>query len=161
MPKNHPRIQKAQDQLLAFPTKEVNDDFVDMISGCLDNFHVGDRLYFDQDMVLMQQTRAPILEKQGWSTYGRRVESHKYVIGCTIRDNIASITVIDCTSKEIIAEYYSQGVTPDQVAKELSERGYIYNTAFIAVNADNIGSAVVGILKEKKYPNLYQDVNEK
>lgn len=161
LPKNHPRMQKAQDQLLAFPTKEVNDDFIDFLSGCLDNFHVWDRLYFDQDMVLMQQTRAPILEKQGWSTYWRRVESHKYVIGCTIRDNVASITVIDCTSKEIIAEYYSQGVTPDQVAKELSERGYIYNTAFIAVNADNIGSAVVWILKEKKYPNLYQDVNEK
>lgn len=39
LPKNHNRLNLATDQLLAFPQKGVNDDFVDGISGCLDNFN--------------------------------------------------------------------------------------------------------------------------
>lgn len=38
-PKNHPRINIATDQLLAFPTKGVHDDFIDGLSGVLDNFN--------------------------------------------------------------------------------------------------------------------------
>lgn len=38
LPRNHPQIAVAVDQLLAFPQKGVNDDFVDAISGGLDNF---------------------------------------------------------------------------------------------------------------------------
>lgn len=39
LPQNNPRINTLSDQLLAFPSKEVNDDGVDMISGLLDNFN--------------------------------------------------------------------------------------------------------------------------
>lgn len=38
LPRNKSMIHKAVDQLLAFPTKGVNDDIVDMVSGVLDNF---------------------------------------------------------------------------------------------------------------------------
>ena len=38
LPKNNSKISLAVDQLLAFPNKSTNDDFVDGISGCLDNF---------------------------------------------------------------------------------------------------------------------------
>ena len=38
LPSNHPQNHLATDQLLAFPNKSANDDFVDGISGCLDNF---------------------------------------------------------------------------------------------------------------------------
>lgn len=40
LPKNHQYNKIALDQLLAFPQKGVHDDFVDMISGCLDNLTV-------------------------------------------------------------------------------------------------------------------------
>lgn len=38
LPSNNPMLTQATDQLLAFPTKWVNDDFVDGISWVLDNF---------------------------------------------------------------------------------------------------------------------------
>jgi predicted phage terminase large subunit-like protein len=38
LPSSHRSISIAQDQLLAFPTKNVNDDFIDGIAGVLDNF---------------------------------------------------------------------------------------------------------------------------
>jgi predicted phage terminase large subunit-like protein len=38
LPSNNPMITTATDQLLAFPTKWVNDDFVDLCSWLLDNF---------------------------------------------------------------------------------------------------------------------------
>lgn len=37
-PKEHKYLRLALDQLLAFPQAGVHDDFVDMCSGCLDNF---------------------------------------------------------------------------------------------------------------------------
>lgn len=40
LPKNHNRINVLTDQVLAFPTKWVNDDAIDMISGCLDNYNI-------------------------------------------------------------------------------------------------------------------------
>jgi predicted phage terminase large subunit-like protein len=38
LPKFHSQIAIAVDQLLAFPQKNINDDFVDGLSGALDNF---------------------------------------------------------------------------------------------------------------------------
>lgn len=38
LPSRHKDLQQAELQLIAFPTKWVNDDFVDGISGALDNF---------------------------------------------------------------------------------------------------------------------------
>lgn len=38
-PANHRMREQADLQLMAFPTKGVNDDFVDLVSGCMDNFH--------------------------------------------------------------------------------------------------------------------------
>jgi len=39
LPANHQSIQQAQEQLLAFPNPSAYDDFVDGISGVLDNFN--------------------------------------------------------------------------------------------------------------------------
>jgi phage terminase large subunit-like protein len=38
-PQNHPQLQLALDQLLAFPQVGVHDDFVDFLTGALDGFH--------------------------------------------------------------------------------------------------------------------------
>lgn len=46
LPSNNPMINVATDQLLAFPTKWVNDDFVDLMSGVLDNYSKPKQLYF-------------------------------------------------------------------------------------------------------------------
>jgi predicted phage terminase large subunit-like protein len=40
LPKNHAKITIATNQLLAFPTKWINDDFVDGVSWVLDNFKI-------------------------------------------------------------------------------------------------------------------------
>lgn len=39
LPSKHPNIEEAQRQLLAFPDKDVHDDFIDGMSGVLDNFN--------------------------------------------------------------------------------------------------------------------------
>ena len=38
--------EQADLQLMAFPTKGVNDDFVDLVSGCMDNFHEEKKEFF-------------------------------------------------------------------------------------------------------------------
>lgn len=38
LPSRHQKLQEAETQLLAFPTKWINDDFVDGLSWCFDNF---------------------------------------------------------------------------------------------------------------------------
>lgn len=38
LPSNHPSLQALTSQILAFPSKSVHDDGVDMLSGLLDNF---------------------------------------------------------------------------------------------------------------------------
>lgn len=38
LPSRHKDLQEAETQLIAFPTKWINDDFVDWLSGGLDNF---------------------------------------------------------------------------------------------------------------------------
>ncbi len=111
------------------------------------------------DNVSIQSSRSPILDKWGWKFYAKREQSHKYAIGCTISE-WASIVVIDCTIKEVVAEYYSQYALPDVVWNELSEKGYLYNTAYIGINADKYGTSIVSIMKGKNYPSLYQNMNE-
>ena len=39
LPSNHNKLTTATDQLLAFPTKWVHDDFCDFLSWCLDNYN--------------------------------------------------------------------------------------------------------------------------
>ena len=45
-PANHRMREQADLQLMAFPTKWVNDDFVDLVSGCMDNFHEEKKEFF-------------------------------------------------------------------------------------------------------------------
>lgn len=46
LPSNHIRLNIATDQLLAFPTKWINDDFVDLLSWVLDNFSQEENEFF-------------------------------------------------------------------------------------------------------------------
>lgn len=59
-----------------------------------------------------------------------------------------------------MAEYYDQFAKPDMVGSQLTEKGYLFNTAYIGVNADKFGSGVVSMLKEKNYPAIYQNMSE-
>lgn len=38
LPSHHPNLKPLVDQIVSFPSRSVNDDAIDMISGCLDNF---------------------------------------------------------------------------------------------------------------------------
>jgi phage terminase large subunit len=114
---------------------------------------------FSREWVGIQSGRTPILVKDNWTYYEKRIPGHKYVIGCTLSEG-ASIVVIDCTTKQVVAEYYNQFAIPDTVGTQLSEKGYLYNTAYIGVHADKYGQAVVSILKSKNYPAIYQNMNE-
>lgn len=49
-PRNNPQIHTAIDQLLAFPTKWVHDDFVDGISGVMDNFATENKWFYVFDI---------------------------------------------------------------------------------------------------------------
>lgn len=153
-------MNTLQDQLLAFPNKDVNDDAIDMMSGLLDNYHIGDNLYFAITETEMQPVRQPIRSIGSWSYYAKRDMSHKYAIGCYIFTGGASIVVINCTLKEVVATFHSDNISPEQVADELGEKGLLYNVAIIGVNADKLGSATLQALKNKNYPRLYERVDQ-
>jgi hypothetical protein len=76
---------------------------------------------FNKDSVSIQSGRSPLLQKENWTYYDKRNATHKYVIGCTISEG-ASIVVIDCTTREVVAEYYNQFALPDVVGTQLAEK---------------------------------------
>lgn len=160
LPDSHPKKDIAQDQLLAFPNKDVNDDAIDMMSGLLDNYHIGDNLYFAISETEMQPVRQPIRTIGSWSYFAKRDMGHKYAIGCYIFTGGASIVVINCTRKEVVATFHDDNISPEHVADELGEKGLLYNVAIIGVNADKLGSATLQALKNKNYPRLYERVDQ-
>ena len=114
---------------------------------------------FNKESVSIQSWRQPLLQKENWTYYDKRNATHKYVIGCTISE-WASIVVIDCTNREVVAEYYNQFALAHEVGTQLTEKGYLYNTAYVGIHADKYGQGVVSILKDKNYPAIYQNMNE-
>ena len=80
------------------------------------------------------------------------VEGHEYIIGTDCAEGVGKegdnscFEIIDATSMEQVAEFYSNLVPPNVFAQILNQIGIYYNTATVVVENNAIGSAVLSSL---------------
>ena len=80
------------------------------------------------------------------------MEGHEYIIGTDCAEGVGKegdnscFEIIDATSMEQVAEFYSNLVPPNVFAQILNQIGIYYNTATIVVENNAIGSAVLSSL---------------
>lgn len=92
------------------------------------------------------------------------VEGHEYIVGVDCAEGMgenndnSSFEIIDGSTLEQVAEFYSNMVPPHLFAQILNEIGYYYNTALIVVENANQGGAVLSALQnDLAYDNIYFD----
>lgn len=82
-----------------------------------------------------------------------------YIIGADIAEGIkdgdfSCAQVLDRRSFEQVAVWHGRK-DPDIFGRELNRIGYYYNQALLAPERNNMGIAVVLVLRELDYPNIY------
>ena len=95
------------------------------------------------------------------------IDGHEYIIGTDCAagngdeaDN-SCFQVIDASTLEQVAEFYSNTVPPHVFAQILNEIGYYYNSALIVVENASHGLAVLSALQhDLVYENLYFEDNK-
>lgn len=95
------------------------------------------------------------------------VEGREYIIGVDCaegqgenNDN-SCFQVIDSSSLEQVAEFYSNLIMPHEFAQVINEIGVFYNNALIVVENMGPGGAVISNLQHSLYyDNLYYDTNK-
>lgn len=92
------------------------------------------------------------------------VDGHEYIIGVDCAEGVgesadnSAFQILDVTTLEQVAEFYSNLVPPHIFSQVLNEIGYYYNTALIVVENQNQGGAVLSALNhDLAYENIYYD----
>lgn len=92
------------------------------------------------------------------------IPHHEYIIGVDCAEGVgetgdhSAFQIIDQSTLEQCAEFYSNTIPPHIFAQILNEIGYFYNTAMIAVENAGPGLAVLNCLQhELAYENLYYE----
>ena len=89
--------------------------------------------------------------------------SHDYVMGVDVSAGVGkdynAFTIIDCQTRQVVCQYWSNVVTPVKFAEIIWTEGLKWNNAKVIVEANNVGQVVLWKLKEWKYPKLWK--NEK
>jgi hypothetical protein len=93
-------------------------------------------------------------------------EGHEYIIAADCAEGVGAegdnscFEILDTSTLEQVAEFYSNTVPPHIFARILHQIGIFYNTAQIVAENMNIGGAVVSALQhDLGYENLYYDPN--
>lgn len=94
------------------------------------------------------------------------VDSHEYIIGVDVAEgqkennDSSCFQIIDTTTLEQVAEFYSNVIVPHEFAQVLNEVGVYYNNALIVIENMGPGGAVLSNLEHTLfYENLhFQDV---
>lgn len=99
--------------------------------------------------------------------FQERQEGHEYIIAADAAEGVgetgdnSAFSVLDQTTLEQVAEFYSNSIPPHLLAVALNHMGYYYNNALIVVENANQGIAVLTILKDTlNYDNLYHEDNK-
>jgi hypothetical protein len=89
---------------------------------------------------------------------------HEYVIGADCAEGVGKdgdnscFEIIDATSLEQVAEFYSDLVPPNVFAQIINQIGIYYNTATVAVENNAIGGAVINSLSnDMGYEAIYYE----
>lgn len=91
------------------------------------------------------------------------VEGHEYILGVDSAEGIGSdgdnscIQIISATTYEQVAEFYSNLITPHDLAQIINELGLYYNNALVAVEDMSSGGIILNSLQNSPlmYDNLY------
>lgn len=92
------------------------------------------------------------------------MEGHEYIIGADCAEGVGKegdnscFEVIDASSMEQVAEFYSSLVPPNVFAQIIGQIGIYYNTATVVVENNTIGSAVLsGLSNDIGYEAVYYE----
>jgi hypothetical protein len=92
------------------------------------------------------------------------MEGHEYIIGVDCAEGVGKegdnscFQVIDASSMEQVAEFYSNLVPPNVFAQIIHQIGIYYNTATVVVENNSIGSAVLSSLgNDLGYESVYYE----
>jgi hypothetical protein len=92
---------------------------------------------------------------------------HEYIIGVDCAEGVGKdgdnscFEIIDATSLEQVAEFYSNLVPPNVFAQIINQIGIYYNTATVAVENNAIGGAVINSLSnDMGYESIYYEARK-
>lgn len=92
---------------------------------------------------------------------------HEYIIGADCAEGVGKdgdnscFEIIDATSLEQVAEFYSNLVPPNVFAQIINQIGIYYNTATVAVENNAIGGAVINSLSnDMGYEAIYYEARK-
>jgi hypothetical protein len=92
---------------------------------------------------------------------------HEYIIGADCAEGVGKdgdnscFEIIDATSLEQVAEFYSNLVPPNVFAQIINQIGIYYNTATVAVENNAIGGAVISCLSnDMGYEAIYYEARK-
>lgn len=130
-------------------------------------FLVSGRTRFDKKLLVRLQAMVakvapPVLEDSGHlRIWEQPIPGRSYAIGADTAEGLAggdfsAAYVVDGEDGHEVAGLHGQW-SPDVFADKLGEIGLRYNTAFIGVERNNHGHAVLQwLMKERNYPSVYQ-----
>jgi hypothetical protein len=95
------------------------------------------------------------------------IEGHEYIVGVDCaegqgenNDN-SCFQIIDSSTLEQVAEFYSNLILPHELSQVLNEVGTFYNSAMIIIESMGAGGAVASSLQHNLYyDNLYYDTTK-
>lgn len=92
------------------------------------------------------------------------IDGHEYVIGADCAEGVGKdgdnscFQIIDASTMEQVAEFYSNTVPPNVFSQILNQIGIYYKNATVAVENNSIGSAVLSVLMtDLAYEALYYE----
>lgn len=100
----------------------------------------------------------------GLRVWQKPKEGSVYAIGVDVAEGVGGdascISVIDCGTGLHTASYWNNLIDTDNFAAEIYKLGHWYNKAYVCIEANNHGHAVIGHLGGAigglAYPNLYK-----
>ncbi len=114
--------------------------------------------FFRKEWIEAPQDRLGF-DKNVW-VWKHPYKNHKYILSAdTARGDgkdFSAFHVIDCSAKEIVAEYRGK-MPPDRFAEIINEIGLYYNQALVCPENNNVGYATIQKLCDLKYPRLYNN----
>lgn len=108
--------------------------------------------------------------RQWWQLecWGDPVDGHRYVAGADVAEGLEAsagdrdysvLGIIDVNLRQAVMRYKGR-IPPDAFAKLCAEWCRKYNNAFLGVERNNHGHAVIGFLRDiHHYPRLYQETS--
>lgn len=92
------------------------------------------------------------------------IDGHEYIIGVDCAEGVGKdgdnscFQIIDCSTLEQVAEFYSHTVPPHVFAQILNQMGIYYKNALIVVENNAIGGAILSVLmNDLAYESLYYE----